>query len=137
METVRFKKLPEDIKVELPGLGVVILIDGGVLMAIARRAHANRSNAAQMGPARATVNGPIPTEFQNRYSVHYEDTRGEHRYTHGTAVSGVFRAKAEEVFEEYVATGQWTYVELRGPSEPSRKGGVVALKAHGKKREGA
>jgi hypothetical protein len=107
----------EDVKIEIPGYGVVVLVDGHALEVLACRAHRNKNHRSQSGPCQALASGPVPQRFQNRYWVYYETTSNGGQGS-GTSVSNVYRDKAEARYEADIASGRYCYVALKGPKDP-------------------
>lgn len=125
--------LESDLELEFPELGITVTVLKAAIIAMARKAHGNRRRQSQSGACVARVTGKRPERFQNRFSVYYEVAR-ENGHGAGSSISGVFRPEAEERYRQDVASGRYSYVELRGPKAPQDKNCVV-LESHGTKRE--
>ncbi|APU88954.1 hypothetical protein Rctr197k_156 [Virus Rctr197k] len=115
-----------EVEIELPELGVTVMLAGAALIAMARRAHDNRGRKCRGGPATVKVTGKRPEMFQDRYWVYYETATGS------GSRSRLTRAQADAKYEQDVASGDYTYVAVRGPKgaqDPDR--GWVTLAEHG------
>ena len=107
------RKIP-DIELEIPLLGVTLIISGTVLTFLARKAHNNRTKKSRSGPVSVRATGPRPSEFNNRFSVICEQVR-ETGSTHSVAARAATFEDALKEYEEQVAKKRWTSIKLMGP----------------------
>lgn len=117
-----------NVTIAIPELGVLVELDKGELIRLARKAHDNKSRKSTSGPCTAFITGARPDRFNDRYSVFHERAGG------GGRTNRLWPDEAEKLFDERVRDKEVTYVELRGPKDAKART-IVVLKTHGTKKE--
>jgi len=115
MTRIKWSPGEGDITVDIPELGVSIELVGSELVAMARKAHDNKRGRSQSGPARAFRMGNRPEQFNDRFTVYKQHLSAHSDRVLEGASHRLTKAAAEQQFAREVASGENTYVELRGP----------------------